>query len=798
MSENFDKQLIGSVVDIYNKIDSGLDILLYTPTFKLVGIIEPCFDRQCSLKFNDKSELNFSVPYQYTDNFGNTSITPLYSQIERTMLVRIPNFGWWYIDSVSHQNDGIEHSLNVTAYSYEHTLTLRAVNLYTNRQSDENTMVLNLYGIMTEFKKQTGWALPQGYYDNPSAYMQANKMFTIELNTSWYEFMRNAVQEAFDCFVFFDYENLSIDIKLSYSQVYLRKSNIVLSFDNLLKDISIEESSQRQVTALYVKGNDLNIIDVNPLGTSILYNFTPYLNTKWMSQSTINAINTWQDKIQNYEEVYRNLTGFRNFLIDFRRTIETQRVEFENKMKEEITVLTVDETSVLDLNSKHGENYKFYGGASADCREIVEWIDEALNILQTTSTSADGCYSALAHNTDLLIRCPVIGTYNGESGLTVQSKWNNYDDSTGAIGWKQYSYLSGRFEDVIDTYNGEICINIFKLNGSQFGSALLSYYSTTGKIPTIADITTELAWANNFTQSELKEIGKYIIDASYHADELSYYTGDGYTNLLNPFALQYGSVTGTPQSSSANPYDSYIIETPVGRWTTDFIKLPEKKSGLSLRFFDKETGNVVTPYRVMLYDSNKTAVAYFDENNVQGRTSWNEESGKPTVDKATYIRATFSYYLYIDNQYQVFNPFFKIACTLGTSYKDIVVTNNSNAFALKQQAEKKHEELCLPCRSFSLNVANFLQLSEYSAFARDLSLGANIKAEVYPNQYEDVRLLELSFSFDDIDSLSMTFGNKYGVNSDRIMFRKLVSSSGDTFDIQDSFTSFECDNNTLR
>lgn len=798
MAENFDKQIIGSVVDVYNSIDNDVNIMLYTPTFKLVGIIEPCFNRQCSLKFNDKSELSFSVPYQYTDNFGNTITTPIYSQIERTMLLRIPKMGWWYIDSVAHQNDGVEHSLNVTAYSYEHTLTLRSVNLYTNRQSDENTMVLNLYGIMTEFKKQTGWALPQGYYDNPSAYMQTNKMFTIELNTSWYEFMRNAVQEAFDCFVFFDYENLAIDIKLSYSQVYLRKSNIVLSFDNLLKDISIEESSQRQATALYVKGNDCNIIDVNPLGTSIIYNFTPYLTTKWMSQSTITAITTWQSKIRSYEEVYRNLTGFRNFLIDFRRAIETQRVEFENKMKEEITVLTVDDTAPLDLNGKHGDNYKFYGGAAADCRDIVEWIEGALNILQSVSTETDGCYSALAHNVDVIPRCSLIGIYNGESGLYMQDKWENYDVDTGSIGWKQYKYLSGRFEEIIDTYNGELCVNIFKLNNNQYGAGLLSYYNTNSKIPTIADIVADLSWGNNFTQSQLKEIGKYIIDASYHADELSYYTGDGYTNLLNPFDLQYGSLIGSPQSNPPNPNDAYIVETPVGRWTTGFIKLPEKKSGLSLRFFDKETGNVIVPYRVMLYDSSKTATAYFDETAVQGKTSWDEESGKPTVDKAVYMRATFVYYLYIDNQIQVQNPFFRIACTLGTTYKDIVVTNSNNALSLKQQAEEKHKELCQPCKSFAINVANFLKLSEYSVFARDLSLGANVKAEVYPNQYEDVRLLEMSFSFDDIDSLSMTFGNKYGVNSDRIMFRRLVSSNGDTFDIQDSFTSFDYDNNTLR
>jgi hypothetical protein len=64
-------------------------------------------------------------------------------------------------------------------------------------------------------------------------------------------------------------------------------------------------------------------------------------------------------------------------------------------------------------------------------------------------------------------------------------------------------------------------------------------------------------------------------------------------------------------------------------------------------------------------------------------------------------------------------------------------------------------------------------------------------------KYENVRLLELSFSFDDVDSLSATFANKYGVNNDKIMFRKLVGSTGDTFDIQNSFTSFSYTDNDL-
>lgn len=794
MTNTFDKKMISNISEIYKRIEAKPSILLYNPTFELLGDVGLYTDSQCTLRFNDKSELSFTVPYKYYDELGKEIINHLYPMFERTRLLHIDGMGWWYIDEVRHSNDGVEHSCEIIAYSYEHTLTLRSVNLYSQRQSDTDTMVLTLYDILSAFKKQTGWKLPQAFYDSPIDYRTTSRMFEIELNTSWYDFLKSTVQEAFNCFVFFDYENLSVDVKLSYSQVYLRTSDVVLSFDNLIKDVTIEETSQRTATALYVTGEDCNIIDVNPLGISVIYNFAPYLTTDWMSQSTINAINAWQSKINDYTKIYRALTGFRNFLIDYRITISTQMTEVDAQIQKYTDLLSLNEIGTSDgLWSKYGECYKLYRNMYAGLEELYDWITYTLKII--TENEHSDCYKLLSSLKDYAPALDLLG-----SGYLRKYEYVfNEGSMTGSF--KEYQYVHTSLYETITDESGNI--NVFKLNDNPYGKQIMEYYLKNEVVPTIPYITTQLSWENNFSKSQLKEISKYIIDASYSASEYTYYNGVKYTDFINPFECQIGCVRKTSGDGIVNPDDKFTYG--LGYWTTHFIQLPSGDDGLSLKFFNKETGELIKPYAVNLYNASKSAVIYFcDDVNNGGYTvneHWSNNSGRfsnsdGSTSKPAYIRASFKYPYELSKVESVV-PIMSVACTLNSEHKNIISTNINNQIDLMETAQRKHEELCLPCRSFSINVANFLQLDEYTLYAKDLSLGTELKAETESGKYEDVRLLELSFSFDDVDSLSATFANKYGVDNDKIMFRKLVGSTGDTFDIQDSFTSFSYSENTL-
>ena len=785
MAELFDKQLITNVSEIYQRVESKPDIVLYTPTFEPIGIIGTYYNSNCTMRFNDKSEFSFSFPYSYVNEYGKEETNIVFDKIARTQLLHISGLGWWYIDSVSFSNDGTKRTCDVNAYSYEHTLTLRSVNLYSKKQSDENTMVMNLYGIMTAFKEQTGWKLPQGYYDNPSVYTFTNRMFNIELNTSWYDFLKNDVQSAFDCFVFFDYENLQIDIKTSYSQVYLRESELVLSFDNLMKNVQVTEESQRTATALYVTGSNFNIIDVNPLGSSIVYNFDNYLTTDWMSQSTISAINTWKNKIESYKEVYKNLTGFRNYLIEMKVLINTQLTKVESDVLKYKELLSLSSTTVNNAYDHYSETYKLCIAMRNGLQQDFDILNKSIDILN--SKSSNDCYNDLK---SLLDGTLFLVGHN----ITQYSKYDwQYDTVTTSSYWKKYEYAHLDFRESFDSDGS---FNIFKLGKNPYGGNLLNYYNSHNNIPTIPYIVNQLSWNNNFTKPQLKEIGRYIIDASYNASEYSYYDGTNYTNYIYPFECQLGELRNAYAHDTPNPDDGWCYG--LRYWSTNFINLPDGEYNLSLRFFNKQTGEEIVPHAVNLYtrDKGTGVIKHYDNTACQSTKEWSNLTGKSSDFEPCYMRACFPF---PESRSEANNaiPFQEVVCILGNKYSNPVTTNIDNETALMKQAEEKHKELALPCITFDIDVVNFLKLEEYSIFAKDLCLGANVKAELYDGKYTDVRLLELNFSFDDVTNLSMSFGNKFGIDNDKIMFRKLVGSSGDTYDIQNSFTSFSYVDNEL-
>ena len=69
--------------------------------------------------------------------------------------------------------------------------------------------------------------------------------------------------------------------------------------------MKIEETTKDIITCLSVHGSgDFTISEVNPLGTSNIYDFSYYLNENWMQKSLIDAIKKWDKKVKDSEKTY--------------------------------------------------------------------------------------------------------------------------------------------------------------------------------------------------------------------------------------------------------------------------------------------------------------------------------------------------------------------------------------------------------------------------------------------------------------------------------------------------------------
>lgn len=107
-----------------------------------------------------------------------------------------------------------------------------------------------------------------------------------------------------------------------------KDTDVSLSFQNLIKNVKIKQTLKDIITCLGVHGSgDFSINEVNPLGTSNIYDFSYYLTSEWMPESLITAVNTWNNKIKNSEAIYaQNSSKLRELnsnLLKFQGELET-------------------------------------------------------------------------------------------------------------------------------------------------------------------------------------------------------------------------------------------------------------------------------------------------------------------------------------------------------------------------------------------------------------------------------------------------------------------------------------------
>lgn len=196
-----------------------------------------------------------------------------------------------------------------------------------------------------------------------------NKYRTFDISdASIYSFLMGDVESAYGCIFSFDSINKTISAIASENATY--ESDIYLSYDNLLTNLNMREIADEITTALYVYGSgNLDIRSVNPLGTSLIYNFDYYKTTAWMSQGLITAIDLWETLISSNQVSYadgltvlKNANLQKNILAGELDTLESEYLALEGVQKLRIeSSLPYPEITIqmgakqLEIDSKNAE-----------------------------------------------------------------------------------------------------------------------------------------------------------------------------------------------------------------------------------------------------------------------------------------------------------------------------------------------------------------------------------------------------------------------------------------------------------
>lgn len=296
--------------------------------------------------FNGLSELTLNI-YKYikdkdTGIIDTTRVCSCYKYIENHRQIHVENLGYFIINEFDETNDDTNPYIEVSANSCEIELN--------NAGLDIADGTYQFYNAITPLNTILGKIIALCSYwtiGTISSTVSARYRTFTDLNQQIYAFMTGDMSTAFECIVDFDIENRIINVLDSNTEI--PSTDILLTFDNVIKNIKVNKSSDNIVTSLQVIGSgDLDIRSVNPLGTNVIYQFDYYMTPEWASQDLIDAVNVWKQKIID------NTTNYNNLILQ----IDIAEIESAN-LDGQLSDLTVarDALKLLDADAVGQTNY---------------------------------------------------------------------------------------------------------------------------------------------------------------------------------------------------------------------------------------------------------------------------------------------------------------------------------------------------------------------------------------------------------------------------------------------------------
>lgn len=286
--------------DYYNRPERPI-VYLANQNKKILGTLQ-ARNLQGDLCFNNISTISFTV-YKYEDG----KLTYNYEKIEETLLVNLINVGWFLINKISRNGDGVNEYLEITASSLEYEACSKLLTSFgqlgvsTDEQGGlDRYKLYDMYDtahsiIHIWLQKMPSWTV--GYID-PAITTQYRTFTDDEVGA--YSFLVDKVSQTFECIFQFDTDAQTIS---AYKLENIgRNTSIYLSYDNVIVN-TILESDESDIKTVYTvaggddNGSTLGIIEVNPAGTNMIANFSYY--KKWMSE----ALRT---RYEQYEVAYLN------------------------------------------------------------------------------------------------------------------------------------------------------------------------------------------------------------------------------------------------------------------------------------------------------------------------------------------------------------------------------------------------------------------------------------------------------------------------------------------------------------
>lgn len=378
----------------------------------LLNVIDP----HAKLSFNEVSELTFTVPSKI-----DGVATPHYADIVGMRIIDWDGVGQFILNNPKRTNDGIIELKQCTAYSLEYELGYKRV--YIEEGTYNLAEVLDMI-----FENVPSW----GRGNLSVKALTRYRTFGGE-TYNVYDLLKGTLQDLYSCVFEFDtYERL---IHVIDANDVIEQRPILISLNNLAKEIVVEENTEELFTCLSVTGaDDVDISSVNPLGNNLIYNLDYFMNPSHFSQDFINKWNSWKDTVEANQQAFYMLTIDESLELVRRTTEEAKLLA----LRAEHSNLETEQTAYTSTGNatKESELYGEYQELLGKTEEKAAEIAQQEKLIESIQTTIDDLFQ---QKEDIVAACKFDQFFTTEEALLLDKYIRTSDFNEPSFVYREYT-----------------------------------------------------------------------------------------------------------------------------------------------------------------------------------------------------------------------------------------------------------------------------------------------------------------------------------------------------------------------
>ena len=378
----------------------------------LLNVIDP----HAKLSFNEVSELTFTVPSKI-----DGVATPHYADIVGMRIIDWDGVGQFILNNPKRTNDGVIELKQCTAYSLEYELGYKRVYI-----ADGTYNLAEVLDMI--FENVPSW----GRGNLSVKALTRYRTFGGE-TYNVYDLLKGTLQDLYSCVFEFDtYERL---IHVIDANDVIEQRPILISLNNLAKEIVVEENTEELFTCFSVTGaDDVDISSVNPLGNNLIYNLDYFMNTSHFSQDFINKWNNWKDAVEANQQAFYMLTIDESLELVRRTTEEAKLLA----LRAEHSNLETEQTAYTSTGNatKESELYGEYQELLEKTEEKAAEIAQQEKLIASIQTTIDNLFQ---QKEDIVAACKFDQFFTTEDALLLDKYIRTSDFNEPSFVYREYT-----------------------------------------------------------------------------------------------------------------------------------------------------------------------------------------------------------------------------------------------------------------------------------------------------------------------------------------------------------------------